>query len=99
MLCGVCHSVCPIRPLQPRATGLLLRDRRQETSIDRGSVQLSWRCDMLCTSGYMDDVIFAHNGPYLRGRSTALQGVTSLRRRAQAIAPLVRRIGYVVSIV
>jgi len=47
----------------------------------------------------MDDVIFAHNGPYLRGRSIALQGVTSLRRRAQAIAPLVRRIGCVVSIV
>ena len=30
----------------------------------RGSVLL-WRCyDMLCTSGFMDDVTFGHNGPY-----------------------------------
>ena len=30
----------------------------------RGSVLL-WRlCDTLCTSGFMDDVIYAHNGPY-----------------------------------
>jgi len=26
----------------------------------RGSVLLRWRSDMLCTSGFMDDVIFAH---------------------------------------
>jgi len=26
----------------------------------RGSVLLWWRSDMLCTSGFMDDVIFAH---------------------------------------
>ena len=30
----------------------------------RGSVLLLRRCDTLCTSGFMDDVIFAHNGPY-----------------------------------
>ena len=29
-----------------------------------GSV-LRWRhCDTLLTSGFMDDIIFAHNGPY-----------------------------------
>jgi len=40
----------------------------------------------------MDDVMFAHNGPY-EGMSTPLQRVTSLRRRA----PLLHRIGCVVS--
>ena len=28
-------------------------------------VLLYGRCDTLRTSGFMDDVIFAHNGPYL----------------------------------
>jgi len=28
-----------------------------------GSV-LWWHCDVLCTSGFMDDVTFGHNGPY-----------------------------------
>jgi len=28
----------------------------------RGSVLLWRRCDMSCTSGFVDDVIFAHNG-------------------------------------
>ena len=28
----------------------------------RGSVLLWQHCDMLCTSGFMGDVIFAHNG-------------------------------------
>ena len=30
----------------------------------RGSVLLWWRCDMLCTSGFMGDVTFGRNGPY-----------------------------------
>ena len=48
----------------------------------RGSVLLWWwRCDMLSTSGFTDDVIFAHNVP------VSLQRVTSLCRRAQANAP------------
>ena len=29
----------------------------------RGSVLLLWRCAMLCTSGFMDDVTFGRNGP------------------------------------
>jgi len=28
----------------------------------RGSVLLWWRCDTLCTSGFLDDVMFSHNG-------------------------------------
>ena len=30
----------------------------------RGSVLLWWLCDTLCTSGFTDDVIFAHNEAY-----------------------------------
>ena len=51
-------------------------------------VLLWWRCDTLCTSGFMDDVIFAHNGPYWR-MSILLQQVTPLRRRAAALGLLV----------
>jgi len=53
----------------------------------------------LCTSGFMEDVIFAHNGPHHMEtcRSITLQRVTSLRRRVHAIAPLLRRTGCVVS--
>ena len=54
---------------------------------DRGSVLLWRRCDKLCTSGFTDDVIFAHNGPY-EGMSIPLQRVMSLRRRAQDNAPV-----------
>ena len=28
------------------------------------SVLLWWRCDTLCTSGFVDDVTFGRNGPY-----------------------------------
>jgi len=31
---------------------------------DRGSLLLWRRCDMLCTSGRTDDVIFGRSGPY-----------------------------------
>ena len=54
-------------------------------TYDRGSVPLWRRCDTLCTSGFMDDVM-RHNP------SISLQQVTSLRRRAQAIAPLLCRV-------
>jgi len=32
----------------------------------RGLVLLWRRCEMLCTSGFVDDVIFSHNGPMVR---------------------------------
>jgi len=48
---------------------------------------LARRCDMLCTSGFMDDVMFAHNGQYMELVDIPLQRVTSLRRRAPANAP------------
>jgi len=48
-------------------------------TYSRGSVPLWWRCDTLCASGLMDDVIFhtlGHMG------HIEVQRVTSLRRRA-----------------
>jgi len=41
---------------------------------------------MLCTSGFMDDIIFVRNGPY-GDMSIPLQRMTLLRCRAQANAP------------
>ena len=51
--------------------------------------------DTSCTSGFTDDVTFAHDRLY-GGLSIPLRRVTSLRRRAQAKTPLLRRIGCVV---
>jgi len=53
----------------------------------RGSVLIWWRCDMLCTSGFTGDVIFAHKGPR-GGMPIPLQRVTLSRCRAQANAPV-----------
>jgi len=30
----------------------------------RGLVLLWWRCDTLCTFGFMDDIMYGRNGPY-----------------------------------
>ena len=57
-----------------------------QINYDRGWLRLWKRCDTLCTSGFMDDVIFAHSEPD-GGISISLQRVTSLRRRVQANAP------------
>ena len=57
-----------------------------QINYDRGWLRLWKRCDTLCTSGFMDDVIFAHSEPD-GGISISLQRVTSLRRCVQANAP------------
>jgi len=49
----------------------------------RGSTLFRRRCDMLCTSGFVDDVTFSLNGPY-GDTSIPSQRVTSVCRRAQA---------------
>ena len=36
----------------------------EHVACGRGSVLLRQRCDMLCTSGFVDDVTFSHNGSY-----------------------------------
>jgi len=48
------------------------------------------------TSGFMDDVIFAHSGSY-GCMSIQLQRLTSLRRREQAVVPMLRRLGLLVA--
>ena len=50
-----CLSVCPLSCLRNYIPDLSMRD-----TYIRGSVILWRRSDMLCTSGFMDDVIFAH---------------------------------------
>jgi len=61
------RPTCPILPIFVPVT------------YSRGSVPLWWRCDTLCASGLMDDVILhtlGHMG------HIEVQRVTSLRRRA-----------------
>jgi len=63
----------------------------------RGSVFLRQRCVVLCTSGFMDGLIFAHRGPY-GGMSIPLPRVTWRHRVVvRRITPLLRLIGCVVS--
>jgi len=53
----VCLSVCPLSTYQ--------RSRTQTSRIcDRGSVRLWRQCNMLRTSGFVDEAMSAHNGPY-----------------------------------
>ena len=53
-----------------------------------GSILLCRRRNKLCISGFVDDVMFARNGPR-GGMSIPLQRVTSLRLHAQANIPAV----------
>jgi len=61
----VCVSVC----LSVRLSVSISPEQQVQSSPHfvhvtrgRGSVLLWRRCDTLCTSGFVDDVIFAHNG-------------------------------------
>ena len=49
--------VCISRTAGPISTKFFVQ-------IPCGSVLLKRRCDKLCTSGFMDDVMFGPNGPY-----------------------------------
>ena len=83
----LCGFVCPRAYLQNYTSSLHLISAH--VTHRRGSVV--WRrCDMSCTSGFTNDVMSARNGPYGL-MSIAFQRVTSLRRRAQALAPLMPR--------
>jgi len=52
----VCLSAILSSELHVRSLPIFLRVR----TYGRGSVLLWWRSDTLCTSGFMDDVMFAH---------------------------------------
>jgi len=53
--CGVCLPAIISLELHVRSSLIFL-----DVAYGRGSVFLWRRSDMLCTSGFMDDVIFAH---------------------------------------
>jgi len=40
------------------------RGKNHKAKHHRGSVFFSWHFDMLCTSGFVDDVMFSHIGPF-----------------------------------
>jgi len=54
---GVCLSVCE----HISGTTCPIFTNFMHVAYVRGSVLLWRRCDTLCTSGFIDDVIFAHN--------------------------------------
>jgi len=58
----VCLSDCLLAYLGNRWTDL--REFLVQIPCGRGFVLLWRRCDMLCTSGFMDDVTFGTSGPY-----------------------------------
>jgi len=60
MTMSVCLSVCPLMYLENYTTEL--HQFLVYVAHGRSSVVLCWRCDTLCTSGFVDDVTFSHNG-------------------------------------
>ena len=59
---SVCLRVCVC--LSVREHGPILTKFFVRIPCGRGSILLWRRCDMLCTSGFMDDVTFGRNWPY-----------------------------------
>ena len=60
---------------------------------DCGSVLVWWRCDTLCTSGFMDDVTFGHSGSYgnvstAEPQSTTTSGVVIPGRSLMSVNAL-----------
>jgi len=56
------QSVCPIACLENHTDEL--RQIFVHVARGRGSVLLCRRCDILRTSGFVDDVMYSHSGPY-----------------------------------
>jgi len=57
-------SVCPFAQLENH--GAELHQIFAHVACGRSSVVAWWRCDMLSTSGFVDDVVFSNNGPMAR---------------------------------
>ena len=64
-VCFVCLFVCPRISPEPHVP--IFVKSLVHVIYDRGSVLLWKQCDTLCTSGFVDDVMFAHNGRYVAG--------------------------------
>jgi len=61
---SVCLSVCLSVSLFAVELHVDLYQIFMRVICSRGSVFFWRRCDMLCTSGFTDNVISAHTGPY-----------------------------------
>jgi len=57
MTVSFCVSVCTSPELHVRSSTIFV-----PVTYCRGSVLLWRRCDTVCTSGFMDDAMCAHNG-------------------------------------
>ena len=74
MSTSVCLSVCPRGYLRNHTRDLYQFVVYVPYVRGRGSVLLQRRCDMLCTSGFVDDIVpFFYNGPY-SGMNFATKG-------------------------
>jgi len=58
-------SICPLTDIRNHTAELHQFLCMLNVDCDRDSVLLWQRCDMLCISGFMDDAMFLHNGPYI----------------------------------
>ena len=64
---SVCVSVCVCLSVREHICGTagpIVTKFRLPIPCGRGSVLFWWRCDALCTSGFVDDVTFGRSGPY-----------------------------------
>jgi len=68
---SVCLSVCPQACLRDYNFCVCF------LCVDRGSVLLCRRCDTLCTSGFVDDVIFTHTLQWMHVDTVAASDVTA----------------------
>ena len=59
---SVCVSICPQGYLQSQTTDL--HQIFCACVICRSSVLVWWHCDTICTSEFVDDVMFSYNEPY-----------------------------------
>ena len=65
IISSVCVSVClSVREHISRTVGSISTKVLMQVNCGCGSVLLWRRCDMLCTSGFMDDVTFGRMGSY-----------------------------------
>jgi len=87
VLCRACLSVCLLFSSYFYQSSSSISPELHKFSVhitySRGSVLLWRRCDMLCTSGSMDYVTFAHNGRRRHVETVAASDVIASSREGQ----------------
>jgi len=76
----VCESLCvhlSVREHISGTTGLIFTKFCMQIPCGHGSVTVWQHCDTLCTSGFMDDVMFRSNGSYGDAWTAAPQPTTA----------------------